>query len=326
MPAKKRLSRTWSVVFLLINVVTWGAALPIVKPALTHTTPFQYLFYRFLLAAVFSLPIFFYYMTKVKQPWRKMVTVVGLELIGTTLALGLLYEGLARTTSLEASLIATTTPLFTALGGILYLREKEERHEWIGLAIALTGTVLLALEPIITGRNGQATFSFTGNLLVFGQNIATAAYFVLAKKYYRQLPKFFVTSVSFYVGIVTFALLSMWKLQLPLHEFISQSVLELQIPSVAMASFYMAIFGSIIGLTAYIIGQDGIEASEASLFSYLQPIVYIPLATLFLHEPVTWPMLLAVTIVAVGVVVAEVRWRRPRRRRGRRTPLLSFLR
>lgn len=311
MPARtSHLPRWQSISLLLLNVVLWGAALPIVKPALATTTPFQYLLYRFTLAALFSLPILGFYFWKQKKLWKHIPVIIGLELIGTTLALGLLYEGLARTTSLEASMIATTTPLFTTLGGIFYLKEKEERHEWIGLGIALTGTILLALEPLLTGKNGQASFSFTGNMLVFFQNIATAAYFILAKKYYKKIPKFFVTSISFYVGVTTFALLSMWKLSISVPELWQTALSQLQVPSVLLASVYMALFGSIIGLTAYIWGQDGIEASEASLFSYLQPIVYIPLATIFLHEPVTWPMLVAVVLIALGVVTAEMHWRK----------------
>src|SRR5690554_5472870 len=142
MPArKKHLSRWQSIALLLLNTVLWGAALPVVKPALSHTTPFQYLLYRFIFAALFSLPILIFYLWKKRKLWKHIPTIIGLELIGTTLALGFLYEGLARTSSLEASMIATTTPLFTTLGGILYLKEKEERHEWVGLAIALCGTV-----------------------------------------------------------------------------------------------------------------------------------------------------------------------------------------
>ncbi len=298
--------------------MVWGAALPISKPAFTTTTPFQFLLYRFAFAALFSLPILGFYLWKQRALIKKIPVIVVLELLGTTVALGLLYSGLARTSSLEASLIAATTPLFTTLGGILYLREKEERHEWIGLAIALAGTVLLALEPLLTGRSAHATFSLSGNLLVFLQNIAIAAYYVLAKKYYRGIPKFFATSVSFYVGIVSFIALSMWQLSVSAPTLLNTAISELSQATVLWPALYMALFGSIIGLTAYIWGQDGIEASEASLFTYLQPLVAIPLATLLLDERVTWPMLLAVITIAIGVLVGEMRWKQLRQKNRKR--------
>ena len=307
--------RTISIALMLLNTLLWGAALPIVKPALEVTTPFRYLFYRYLFAGIFSLPILFYFWPKVKNKVSNIPIVIVLEILGTTVALGLLYSGLALTTSIEASLIATTTPIFTTIGGILYLREKEERHEWIGLILAVVGTVLLAVEPLISGMNGNASFSLTGNMLVFGQNIAIAIYYILAKKMYKKLPKLFVTSISFYVGIVSFLVLSTlefsaWNLEFPptlALDFISVVRNDLSHPNVLLASLYMATFGSIIGLTAYIKGQDGMEASEASLFTYLQPIVYIPLATFFLKESVTLPMIIAVILIGIGVWWAEKR-------------------
>ena len=76
---------------------------------------------------------------------------------------------------------------------------------------------------------------------------------------------------------------------------------------VLLAVLYMSLFGSIIGLTAYIKGQDGMEASEASLFTYLQPLVYIPLSVLWLHEQLTLTMLVAMVLIGIGVYSAEKR-------------------
>jgi drug/metabolite transporter (DMT)-like permease len=83
----------------------------------------------------------------------------------------------------------------------------------------------------------------------------------------------------------------------------------------------MATFGSIIGLTAYFAGQARMEASEAGLFTYLQPLVYIPLAWFWLGERATWPMLVAVLCVIAGVGAAEL----PRRPFGRRVHRLISL-
>ncbi|MCD8484819.1 DMT family transporter [Candidatus Woesebacteria bacterium] len=119
------------------------------------------------------------------------------------------------------------------------------------------------------------------------------------------------------MGIVSFVALSMWNLGISLPALWNTAVFELSQVGVLIPALYMAVFGSIIGLTAYIWGQDGIEASEASLFTYLQPIVSIPIATLFLNERVTWPMLLAVVIIALGVMVGEMRWKQLRRKKRR---------
>lgn len=307
--------RNIGIIFLLINTVVWGAALPIVKPALDVTTPFQFLLYRYLFAAILSLPILGWFLWKKRNLLKSVPTIIGIELLGTVAALGFLYEGLDRTTSLEASIIANTLPFFVVLGGIFFLREKEERREWLGLLIALAGTTYLTIEPLLDGRLFSGEISFTGNLLVVGHNVAQAAAFLLAKRHYQKLPKFFVTSISFYIGIVSFAVLAMVKNNFSLAELFTLTVQELQISSVFFASAYMALFGSIIGLTAYIIGQSKMEASEASLFWYLQPIVYVPLAVSFLREPVTPGTLIALVTIVAGVVLAEVKFRPARKKR-----------
>ena len=77
-----------------------------------------------------------------------------------------------------------------------------------------------------------------------------------------------------------------------------------------VASGYMAIFGSIIGFTAYLKGQEGIEASEATLFTYLQPLIYIPLGILLLNEKVHPVQIGSLFIILFGVIIAEKRARR----------------
>lgn len=314
MPARFNFSRRpIASVFLLINAICWGAALVIVKPALSFVSPLEYLFSRFALAALLSLPILIYYTWKQPNVWRSLSTIVWLELIGTTLTLTLVYEGLARTTALEANLIATTAPLFVVVGGVLFLKEREEKREVLGLIIALAGTLLMTFASARQTWTGILSISLLGNLLVFSQNISESGYFLLAKKRYAKIPKFFVTAVSFWIGALTFGPLSALQQGLSLPLFLSQAWDHFFIPPVFVAVTYMATFGSIIGLTAYIIGQNLVEASEASLYRYLQPLVYIPLSVLVLKEQITPLLLPSMLLIGIGVFIAEYRKKNPRR-------------
>lgn len=302
--------------WLLVNVITWGAALVIVKPALDHTTPFRYLWYRYILATLLALPILFYFWPKLKHKLRTILVIVGIELLGTTLALSLLYIGLAHTTSIESGLLATTEPIFVVVAGVLLLKEKQEEHEWVGLGVALGGTLLLTAAALWQAQAGEQpwhTWLTAGSGLIVIYNVITAAYFILAKKYYAPISKWFTAAVSFVVGLITFGLLSWWEAGSLTNLHLAVQADRWQ-PSVWIASVYMAVFGSLIGLTAYLKGQDGIEASEASLFWYLQPLVYIPLGMWWLGEQVTVVQLIGLGAIVAGVIIAEHR-RRVRRRR-----------
>jgi drug/metabolite transporter (DMT)-like permease len=307
-PARKKPSRLTSYFFLLINVICWGAALIVVKPAFDVTTPFRFLFYRYGLAVLFSLPLLFHYLPSIKKLKQTLITITLLELFGTTFALSLLYFGLDRTSAIEASLIATTLPIFISVFGVWLLKEKQEKHEIVGLITALAGTLLLTIFPLMYGimQSTVGKVSIQGNLLIVAQNTAIALYYILAKKKYAKLPKLFVTTISFYVGLVSFFILSLFEAG-SMGSLQQLIITDWQFPSVWIASGYMALFGSIIGLTAYIKGQDGIEASEASLFTYLDPLVYIPLGILLLGERVFPLQIISVLIILTGVVLAERR-------------------
>jgi drug/metabolite transporter (DMT)-like permease len=317
---KKLSKRYTSYLFLLINTLTWGVALIVVKPSLEFTTPFRYLLYRYIIAAFFSIPLLLYYWPKIKKKVSVIKKIIVVEFFGTALALTLLYIGLTKTTAIEASFLTTTTPIFVVLAGILYLKEKQEKHEWLGLFIAFFGTTLLTFLPVILNGMTPKGLSLEGNILIIMQNVATAIAMVLAKKHYKKLPKLFVTSISFYFGIVVFGILSLGEIIFSgvnitsaVPQLLSAVSSDLTQPSVLLAAGYMAIFGSIIGLTAYIKGQDGIEASEASLFWYLQPLVFVPAGLIFLQETIHPLQILAMITIFAGVYIAERRTKKRKR-------------
>ena len=304
---KKKNKRLISYIYLGINTICWGAALIIVKPAFEHTTPFRFLFYRYFFSVLFSLPILIYFLFRVKNVWKKIKIITAAEFIGTVLTLTLLYLGLQRTSAIETSLITTTTPVFISLAGIFFLKEKQEKHEWFGLLLAFFGTLSLAVLPILKNGQDQNHFSLIGNLLVLSQNICIAAYFILAKKIYKKIPKLFVACISFILGLIAFFGLSLFEVNFSLTQFIANINSDLSHISVLIASLYMAIFGSIIGLTTYIKGQENIEASEASLFIYLQPLIYLPLGIIFLKETINIWQIASLFIILTGVIMAEKR-------------------
>lgn len=299
---KLKKTRLLAYLALVGNIFIWGLALPIVKKGFqAGLTPTNFLLGRFFLATLFSLPIVIYLWFKTPNfkkhvHIKNILKIIPLELLGTFLALFLLYQGLNRTSAIESSLISITWPILVTLGGVIFLKEKEEKHEVNGLILALIGTVLLVGEPLV--RNNGFSGTVTGNLLVLGQNLCMAAYFLLAKKHYVGINKWFVTHISFWVGLVSFYIYSLLTQQ------------TIMLPTAGwpiIATFYMGVFGSILGLTLYLIGQDKIEASEASLFTYLQPIFSVPAAILLLSESVSVLNIISIVIIIFGVYSAEKR-------------------
>lgn len=281
--------------------MVWGLAAPLVKPALAFISPEKFLFYRFLIASLLCVPVLVWTFKSRKWKTEEIIKVAGLELVGTTLILWMIYRALALTSAIETSLIYSTSPLFVTLAGIIFLKERETKKEWRGLLIALAGTVIITAEPLLSGQKIGGG-SATGNILILIQNLIWAGYLVAAKKVYRKLPKIGVTAISFWVGMATFFLLS-WPQGNPLGSLTA----DLQLPAVQLAVWYMAILGSIIGATTYLIGQNLIEVSEATVFTYAQAVVAVPAAMWWLGEGLSPVGLIGIAIVAVGVYLTEKR-------------------
>lgn len=294
MPALSK-SRTQAYTFLLLNTFLWGLAPPIIKHALNFTTPATFLFYRYLIASLIFFPVFLLHRSRLSphRPRLNLRWLITLALLGTPLTLLPLYYGLQATTSIEATILESSSPIFIVLGSLVLLRETLKRREWLGLAIAISGTLLLALEPVFSGH-ALTSLSVKGNLLVIVSDLIWATFLIYSKKIH--LDPITLTFTSFVVSIPFF--LTMLA--------VDGGGLTLASPAVP-GVLYMAIGGSIIAFWAYQEGQKLIEASEAAIFTYLKPIFTIPLAILWLKEPFTPITILASTIIITGVYLSEKR-------------------
>jgi len=293
-------SRRLAYLALLYNALIWGAAFPIIKPVFEFLTPLQYLFFRFLTAGLFALPIFLtYYLRNHPKP-AYLLKVWLLELAGLALPILILYEGLARTSALEASLIGATGPIFVVLGGIWFLHERESKREWQGLALSLLGSLILVIAPVFT-QGLDTPVSTIGNLYILGYNIVWAVYAIIAKKFYKTKPPLALGSLTYLGTALLYGLVLSSQHALPSFGFLISNF------NVLFPILYMAIPGGIIANIFYLYAASRIEVSEANLFTYLNGIVAIPAAYLLLGERPSLTTLLAVAVITYGVFRAETR-------------------
>jgi drug/metabolite transporter (DMT)-like permease len=291
--------RLLCIIALLGNVAIWGAALPIVKPSLSYTSPFGFLFWRYALAALLLLPIIF--LKRPKNLKLKDIAIMGgIEWIHAGLGLVILYKGLELTSALEASFIGSTSPIFVILGGIYFLKEKQERREWLGLSLSILGTIIVILGGF-TGHTNGFSPSVPGNSLIVLYSVSWMAYVLLAKKFFVTYDKLYVASIGALTGFLFYTLLIPFIGPLPSFTTL------LSTPPLLLAVLYMATLGTPIAIALFLYGQNKIEASEATLFTYLQPLIYIPLSVLWLGETIITSQLVGLAIIAAGVIIAEAR-------------------
>jgi len=294
---------------MIVTVAIWGIAGPVIKITLRDIQPFALLALRFLVSAVVISPILCLYLKKnpdqVPRSFSEVGQLILLTLLGTTTTLTLVFLGIARTTALDASLIIATAPLFIILGGsvvcikgVVCLREKVTRLEKLGLAIALTGVGATVLQPLLEGGI-FAGGNLAGNLLVLASNISWTAFTLLTKEAFKRFSPLLVTATSFIFGFFTFLPLALIE-----NPNLPSALIRIP-PSAWTGILYMSLLSSIVAYFAYAWAVSKIEASEAAVFAYLEPIFSVPFAYLWLGEVPTAAFLIGAIIIAAGVVISE---------------------
>jgi drug/metabolite transporter (DMT)-like permease len=281
--------------FMLLNAALWGFAAPVIKYSLNFATPAQFLFFRYIIATLIFFPIFLLHnaYSKSHHPKTDFKWLLALALLGTPLTLLPLFYGIQATSSIEASILESSSPIFIILGSMVILKETLKKSEWVGLTVAVAGTLLLALEPILVGTP-LASLSMKGNLLVIISDIIWATFLIYSKKVH--IDPINLTFTSFVVSIPFFLIMI-------LVEGTGFSLSSQAVPGI----LFMAIGGSIIAFWAYQEGQKLIEASEAAIFTYLKPAFSIPLSIAWLKEPFSPVTMIATAIIISGVYLSEKR-------------------
>lgn len=280
---------------LISAAFIWGIATPVIKYSLTFISPIVFLYFRFLLASlVVAVPLCLR-ISKVKPSKKDWLDYVFLGFLCTPLNLLLLFVGLNKTTAIDASLLSITAPFLVVIGGACFLKEQVTKKERLGIVIAVAGTLITIAQPLFENVS-MAGNHIQGNLLILLGTLVWVA-FTLITKNKKHLDPFILSSCSFIVGLV--CLFPVFLL-----SYTSYSPLTTKaIPGI----LFMAIFSSVIAYSTHIYGLSKIEASEAEIFTYLQPVFAVPIATIFLREKITVPFLLGAILIATGVYISSFR-------------------
>lgn len=294
-------NRTKAYLALLTTALIWGVAPPIIKHSLNFVTPVEFLTIRFLIVSLIIFPFFILKLKKhpfEKKDWPLLLLV---SLCGTSFTLGFIFWGLSKTSSLDSAVIVATAPLMIVFGGAVFLKEIVTGREKLGLGLAFLGTLVAVVSPVLNANGFSSQHSLSGNALIFISNISWAAYSLLSKKLSKKYPSFNITALSFFVGLISF---------LPLFFYQKSSNLFYINPQAWPAIIYMSTLGSIIAYFTYTYGVSLIEASEATLFTYLQPIFTAPLAVFWLKETVSQYFIFGAILIIIGVLLTSYKFKK----------------
>ena len=294
--------RVKAYLMLLVVAAIWGIATPVIKYTLEGFSPLVFLTYRFGISTIVAFIIFAINGVHLPKDKKTLFLLFFYGFLNSVVSLGLLFFGMENTTVLESSLITLASPLIISTAGVYFLHEHVTRREKIGMGIAIIGTVLTIIEPLI--NNGHSFLKLSGNLLILGYVLVTVVTTILAKNLLRKdTNAMAMTNFSFIIGFLSF---------LPFVLFSNFSISKIINVHYTyhLGVFFMAVLSGTFAFYLANKAQKTIEVGEQSLFAYLYPVFSLPLAVLWLGEKITPVYVLGGIIIAIGVVIAEIKKRR----------------
>ena len=259
-------------------------------------------FYRVFIAALVLVP---WRLATAFRPYHDGAARRRINRRGVLLALGggvffgldlaLYNSAVMRTTATTATLLGNNAPIFVAMGSWLFFRRTPPRRFWIGLALAMTGAVI-----VIAANAAQGT-SATGDLTGAFMSLAAAVFFagyLLATEHVREEMDTLTFSTLAIVGSVATVLVVCLALGMPLTGFSPQTWLAL------LGLGLISQLGAYLALT-YALGHLPATVTSVGLLAQV-PLTAV-LAVPLLGESLTLPFLAGAALVLTGIYVVGTR-------------------
>lgn len=299
--------RTRAYLDLIIVSAVWGIAGPVIRFTVGYLPPAVFLTYRFAISALVGLILLSKTRLHLPKKPGDRLRVILYCFLNSTVVLGLLFLGYQKTSALTASIIDAVFPVMMSTAGVIFLREHVTHREKLGMLVAVGGTSLVIIEPLLSQRTLPVS-TVEGNLLILASLVVNVLVSLNAKFILRQntISPSQLTHLSFIIGFLTILPISL-LIYSPTHLLASLSQAP---PSAHLGVLYMALLSGTLAYTLWHRAQKSIEVGEVSIFTYTYPLFAAPVAILWLHEPLTPLFIISALVITSGVALAEIKKRR----------------
>ncbi|MEV6586441.1 EamA family transporter [Streptomyces acidicola] len=272
----------------VLVAAVWGVNFTVIEIGLDHFPPLLFSALRFLVAALPA--VFFVGRPKVAWKW-----ILGVGLALGVAKFGLLFVGMdAGMPAGLSSLVLQIQAVFTALIAFAVLGERPTRIRLLGMAVALCGVGLAAVDEGTGGPLGA-----------FALVIAAAVCWGISNVLTRKASP--PDSLNFMVWVSTVPVLPLLLLSLltegPSADLAALRALDWQGAGVILyVAWVTTVFG--FGAWGWLLRRH--PASTVAPFSLLVPVFGMSSAALFLGEPVSGLRWCAAALLVGGVALTSL--------------------
>ena len=192
---------------------------------------------------------------------------------------------------IAALVVATVSVWFVLLDGLRPGGQPWTTRVWAGTAIGLVGVALVARpEGEVASEHWLAILALQ----------AACVAWTVGSLYAQSVPRRLPLASAAAIEMLTAGVLLLVASRLLGEDL---SLLAAASPRAWGGVVYLAVFGSLVGFTAFVYCLNELPASTVSTYAYVNPVVAVTLGALILHEPLTPGLLAGGTLILVAVIL-----------------------
>jgi drug/metabolite transporter (DMT)-like permease len=287
----------WLVFFLLGGI--WSSSFLWIKIAVQEVSPVTLVSFRVLFGLLFGVAVILVQRVHLPREWQGWLPLLLLGITNIAIPFLLISWGEQTIDSAVAAILDSTVPLFTIIIAHLSLGDdKMTVPKVLGLLVGFVGVIVLLSKDI-----GGSPGSLLGQAAVVLASIFYAGSAVYARKFTESAPPVLRSA-----GPLVSATVVMWLLTFGVGP---QTTVP-HLPLTWLALLWLGILGSGLAfiMSYYLIHEIG--PTRTTMVTYLFPLGGVMLGVAFLHEQLTWQLLLGGALIVTSLAVAN--WQ-PKRRK-----------
>jgi drug/metabolite transporter (DMT)-like permease len=281
----------------ILATIIWSGNFIVARGISEQIGPVSLAFYRWLTATLIIAPFAWkQYKAEraiVKSNWKYVfwTSLTGIAIFNTCV-----YVAGHYTTAINLALIGTTSsPVFSTIMAIVFLKEKTNLFRLIGFGLCISGIILLLSQG---SWETLAAFRFSkGDLWVIAGALAFAIYSILVRRKPAGISPINFLFVIFAAG--TGMLLPFYIAELFTTPAVSWNL------SLAGIILYLGAGASVIAFLCWNRALQHLGASKTVLYGNLIPVFSVWEAVIFLGEKITTIHLISGGLVIAGLVIAN---------------------
>ncbi len=220
---------------------------------------------------------------------------VQLGLFGVAINQLLFFEGLSRTSNINAALIMTSTPILVSGMAFILLKDRLNVIQSIGILLGLSGAVTLILQY----KNASGAPTALGDMMVLLNAASYALFMVRAKPMMKKYGTIQVIKWTFIFGTL---------FVIPFGAPGLQGVKWSEFPASAWFSVvFVLLFTTFAAYLLNTFGLKHLSPSIVSYYIYLQPLFATLISRFITHEMVNSVQIIACILIFSGVYLVNRR-------------------